>query len=106
MYSIRALIPLRLTSFDSKCLHGKGNTRCLFEGSVSDVQLDRFFSLRRRAANKTAERLRIYGRHVIFAEHSLESLAIRVRDHGLSECSRKNFTIRSEVLGGYSWPPA
>jgi hypothetical protein len=35
-----------------------------------------------------------------------ESLAIRVRDHGLSECSRKNFTIRSEVLGGYSWPPA
>src|SRR5205823_9015309 len=33
-------------------------------------------------------------------------LATRVRDHGLSEWSRKNFTIRSEVLGGYSWPPA
>src|SRR5579862_6054558 len=28
------------------------------------------------------------------------------RDYGLSEWSRKNFTIRSEVLGGYSWPPA
>src|SRR5262249_62423407 len=37
---------------------------------------------------------------------SQENAVIRVRGYGLREWSRKNFTIRSEVLGGYSWPPA
>src|SRR5262249_9646800 len=101
----------RLSGFDCARRHG------VVRSARNDFILRA--GVQRRAAARLRLRLRardqsagVAQTHARFTERgagdgcSTENALCRVGGYGLSEWSRNNFTIRCEVLGGYSWPPA